>query len=111
MSGFGHETILIPSILGTPSTMTPFYAIITKKNGSQTDFEGKKQSCKEIYIPAKKISIMAYCWEKILHSHMSGKKITCSEVSERKFLPRPNHPYSPSKGKWSTPYLPGLIAF
>ena len=31
--------------------------------------------------------------------YMSGKKITSSEVSGRKFLPRPNHPYSPSKVK------------
>ena len=37
------------------------------------------------------------------YSCMSGKKFLSPEVWEKKILPKQNHPYPPSKVKWSVP--------
>ena len=74
---------------------------------------GKKVSCRLIsrekkilawkYL-VKKISFKVYKAEKInLTPLYARKKILSPEVWGKKFFPKPNHPYPPSKVKWLVP--------
>ena len=93
--------------------------MISEKKKRQSNFEGKDLFLR-IYLrkknpTLKKISFMAYNVEKNLTHLFAPEKnsilLPARGLAEKKFLPKPNHPYSPasrpsSKVKWSVPNNP-----